>query len=138
MIMDYNWKAATSSCRGSDRLQASTTLRGYDRLWRRLRCCKGCAESLLLNSDKAYAFVTDQVNGYLFVDAQSGGTTSDAAIEMGIILVGLTSESDFEWTNVWTSMWVSVRVGSKLRLSKCFPVCPPRRELRPAVYEYTP
>ena len=49
--------------------------------------------------------MTDQVDGYLFVDAQSGGPASDAAIEMGIILVGLTSESDFEWTNVWTSMW---------------------------------
>lgn len=58
----------------------------------------------LLNSDKAYAFVTDEVDGYLFVDAQSGGPVSDVEIEMGIILVGLTAVSDFEFTNLWTSL----------------------------------
>jgi Ca2+-binding RTX toxin-like protein len=107
MIMDYNWKEGDIIVvEGSEQepsfdnyMEAKIEYgAGYD-------AAKDYAESLLLNSDKAYAFVTDQVDGYLFVDAQSGGTTSDAAIEMGIILVGLTSKSDFEWTNVWTSMW---------------------------------
>lgn len=107
MIMDYNWKEGdiivvegSEQAPSFDNYEEATIGygAGYD-------AAKDYAESLLLNSDKAYAFVTDQVDGYLFVDAQSGGTTSDAAIEMGIILVGLTSESDFEWTNVWTSMW---------------------------------
>src|SRR5262245_34461479 len=107
MIMDFNWKEGdiivvegSEQDPSFDNYEEATIGygAGYDD-------AKEHAESLLLNSDKAYAFVTDGVDGYLFVDAQSGGPVSDAAIEMGIILVGLTSESDFAWTNVWTSMW---------------------------------
>jgi Ca2+-binding RTX toxin-like protein len=107
MIMDFNWKEGDIVVvEGSEQdpsfdnyVEAKIEFgAGYD-------AAKEQAESLLLNSDNAYAFVTDQVDGYLFVDAQSGGPVSDAAIEMGIILVGLTDVSDFAWTNVWTSMW---------------------------------
>jgi Ca2+-binding RTX toxin-like protein len=106
LIMDFNWKESDIIVvEGSEQdpspdnyVEATIGYgAGYDD-------AKERAESLLLNSDKANAFVTDGVDGYLFVDAQSGGPVSDAAIEMGIILVGLTSESDFAWTNVWTSM----------------------------------
>jgi Ca2+-binding RTX toxin-like protein len=51
----------------------------------------------LLDGDKTYAFVTDGVDGYLFIEPW----TSLPAIEtVGIILEGLTSTSDFEWYNV--------------------------------------
>jgi Ca2+-binding RTX toxin-like protein len=105
MIMDFNWKESDIVVvEGSEQPpsfdnyeEATIGSVGYD-------AAKQHAESLLLNSDKAYAFVTDGVDGYLFVDAQSGGPVTDAVIEMGIILVGLTSESDFGWTNVWPSI----------------------------------
>jgi Ca2+-binding RTX toxin-like protein len=63
------------------------------------------AESLL-NGDKKYAFVTDQVDGYLFVDWAQDETeeTFDdglyAGVEVGIILKGLTSVGDFDWSNI--------------------------------------
>lgn len=105
MIMDYNWKegdiivveGAEQAPSFDNYEEAKIDDAGYD-------AAKEHAESLLLNSDKAYAFVTDGVDGYLFVDAQSGGPVTDEAIEMGIILVGLTAITDFEWTNVWTSL----------------------------------
>ena len=51
----------------------------------------------LLDGDKTYAFVTDGVDGYLFIEPW----TSLPAIEtVGIILEGLTSTSDFEWHDV--------------------------------------
>ena len=106
MIMDFNWKEGDIVIvEGSEQapsfdnyIEATIASAGYD-------AAKQHAESLLLNSDLAYAFVTDGVDGYLFVDAQSGGPVSDAEIEMGIILVGLGDDSDFAWTNVWTSLW---------------------------------
>jgi hypothetical protein len=50
-------------------------------------------------------FVTDQVDGYLFVDwLQGDGEGYDeglhAGIEVGIILKGLTSISDFDSHNI--------------------------------------
>jgi Ca2+-binding RTX toxin-like protein len=52
----------------------------------------------LLDGDKTYAFVTDQVDGYLFIEPWGGQLP---AIEtVGIKLVGLTSVADFEWYDV--------------------------------------
>ena len=54
----------------------------------------------LLNGDKTYAFVTDKVDGYLFIEPWAGQLP---AIEtVGIKLVGLTSVSDFDWYDVIT------------------------------------
>jgi len=54
----------------------------------------------LLNGDKTYAFVTDKVDGYLFIEPWAG---QFPAIEtVGIKLVGLTSVSDFDWYDVIT------------------------------------
>ena len=49
----------------------------------------------LLDEGNTYAFVTDQVDGYLFIDFQQNGT-----IDAGIILSGLTSVSDFDFYNI--------------------------------------
>jgi Ca2+-binding RTX toxin-like protein len=70
---------------------------GYD-------AAKKHAESLLTGG-KTYAFVTDQVDGYLFVDCfQGNGEGFDegvyAGVEVGIILKGLTSISDFDPSNI--------------------------------------
>jgi hypothetical protein len=70
---------------------------GYD-------AAKKHAESLLTGG-KTYAFVTDQVDGYLFVDwVQADGEGVDggvyAGVEVGIILKGLTSISDFDSYNI--------------------------------------
>jgi Ca2+-binding RTX toxin-like protein len=52
----------------------------------------------LLDGDKTYAFVTDKVDGYLFIEPWAGQWP---AIEtVGIKLAGLTSVSDFEWSEV--------------------------------------
>ena len=51
----------------------------------------------LLSGDKTYAFVTDEVNGYLFIEPWA----EFPAIEtMGVVLQGLTSVSDFAWSDV--------------------------------------
>jgi Ca2+-binding RTX toxin-like protein len=42
-----------------------------------------------------YAFVSDGVNGYLFGDLNGNGT-----VETGIVLEGLTSTSDFDYSNI--------------------------------------
>jgi Ca2+-binding RTX toxin-like protein len=49
----------------------------------------------LLDGSNMYAFVTDQVDGYLFADFNEDGT-----IDTGIILVGLTKVSDFDYYNM--------------------------------------
>ena len=55
----------------------------------------------LLDGDKTYAFVTDGVDGYLFIEPW----TSLPAIEtVGIILEGLTSTSDFVWYDVMSNI----------------------------------
>ena len=51
----------------------------------------------LLSGDKTYAFVTDGVDGYLFAEPW----TELPAIEtVGVILQGLTSVSDFSFTDL--------------------------------------
>ena len=57
----------------------------------------------LLDGDKTYAFVTDGVDGYLFMEPWSGAFP---AIEtVGIKLLGLTDVSDFQWWNVGTAIY---------------------------------
>jgi Ca2+-binding RTX toxin-like protein len=52
----------------------------------------------LLEGDKMMAFVTDHVDGYLFIQPWEGDFP---AIEtVGIILKGLTAVSDFDWSDV--------------------------------------
>jgi Ca2+-binding RTX toxin-like protein len=81
---------------------------GYD-------VAKSHAESLLntgggFGVEKSYVFVTDEVDGYLFVDwfkpDGDGDVTDDiwAGVEVGIMLKGLTSESDFHWSAVTTGV----------------------------------
>jgi Ca2+-binding RTX toxin-like protein len=70
---------------------------GYD-------AAKKHAESLL-DGGKKYVFVTDKVDGYLFVDwVQGDGEGYDeglhAGVDVGIILKGLTSISDFDSHNI--------------------------------------
>jgi Ca2+-binding RTX toxin-like protein len=56
--------------------------------------------------EKSYVFVTDGVDGYLFVDwfkPDGDGDVGDgywAGAEVGIILKGLATESDFDWATV--------------------------------------
>jgi Ca2+-binding RTX toxin-like protein len=61
----------------------------------------------LLNDDNSmlYAFVTDGVNGYLFVDAFKSNEEGPAdglfeGVEVGIVLVGLTQVSDFDFGDI--------------------------------------
>ena len=52
----------------------------------------------LLDGDKTFAFVTDEVNGYLFAEPWQGAFP---AIEtVGVVLEGLTSVSEFAWHDV--------------------------------------
>jgi hypothetical protein len=53
----------------------------------------------LLDGDKTYAFVTDGVDGYLFMEPW---TNIPAFGTVGIILEGLTAVSDFDWHDVMT------------------------------------
>jgi hypothetical protein len=66
------------------------------------------AESLL-NADvsKSYVFVTDEVDGYLFVDwfKPDGEISVWWGVEAGIILKGLTSEFDFDSSGVTTGLF---------------------------------
>ena len=62
------------------------------------------AETLINNdNNKLYAFVTDGVDGYLFVDVFKGPEFADGlyeGVEMGIKLVGLTNVSDFDFGDI--------------------------------------
>ena len=65
------------------------------------------AETLLNNDNKMlYAFVTDEVDGYLFVDAfKNGDEGFDGlyeGVEVGIKLVGLTDVSNFDFTDIFS------------------------------------
>jgi Ca2+-binding RTX toxin-like protein len=55
----------------------------------------------LLSGDKTYAFVTDQVDGYLFIEPLTEPYTAFETV--GIVLKGQTSVSDFDWNNVLSS-----------------------------------
>src|SRR5262245_11528116 len=66
--------------------------KGYDAA--KIKAVSLVNDSLLTDS-YTYAFVTDGVNGYLFADFEENGT-----IDTGIILVGLTSLSDFDFTDI--------------------------------------
>jgi Ca2+-binding RTX toxin-like protein len=57
------------------------------------------ALSLLVGSNKQYAFVTDGVDGYLFIEVYPNDVLED--IEIGVILKGLTSLSDFDGMNLF-------------------------------------
>ena len=48
-----------------------------------------------LEESNTFAFVTDGIDGYLFADFAENGT-----LDMGIILKGLTSLSDFDFNNI--------------------------------------
>jgi hypothetical protein len=49
----------------------------------------------LLEESHTFVFVTDGIDGYLFADFMENGT-----LDMGIILKGLTSVSDFDFNNI--------------------------------------
>jgi hypothetical protein len=58
--------------------------------------------------EKLYVFVTDEVDGYLFADwfkPDGDGISVWWGVEAGIILKGLTSESDFQWNNVTDALF---------------------------------
>jgi Ca2+-binding RTX toxin-like protein len=57
------------------------------------------ALSLLESDDKQYAFVTDGVDGYLFVEVYPNDALED--VEIGVILKGLTALSDFDATDLF-------------------------------------
>ena len=57
------------------------------------------ALSLLLDTDKQYAFVTDGVDGYLFVEVYPNDVLDD--VEIGVTLKGLNDLSDFNATNLF-------------------------------------
>jgi hypothetical protein len=72
------------------------------------QAAKAHAESLFGNSlpnDPSFVFVTDQVNGYLFGDFEPEIASDDddvinEIIDMGIVLQGLTSTSDFDLLDI--------------------------------------
>jgi hypothetical protein len=57
------------------------------------------ALSLLVGSDKQYAFVTDGVDGYLFVEVYPNDVLED--VEIGVVLKGLTTLSAFDATDLF-------------------------------------
>ena len=104
MIMDFNWKESDIIILegGWDASfdiyeEAKIDGAGYD-------AAKQYAESVFSGDEEVkYVFVTDEVNGYLF-EGYSDFEEGIVEIEMGIILVGLTDVSDFDFTNLWTSL----------------------------------
>jgi RTX calcium-binding nonapeptide repeat (4 copies) len=54
------------------------------------------ALSLLVGTNKQYAFVTDGVDGYLFIEVYPNDVLED--VEIGVVLKGLTSLSQFDGT----------------------------------------